>query len=271
MTDHENYYELLRVHPHASAQEIKKAYRRLVNKYRYGQRPEETDAEEMMKRLDAANEVLSDPEKRAAYDQANGFSELIDNQQSPPQLVGDRVTAPLARAETEPMKPTSTAPEQVALLADEDEPYVLNDRAHDEAELAGFSRRCGAFLLDYILTLFIPAVMLVLAVFVKRRMGEASFADALVLIGYLAAVTVLLFNLIYSYVQYGQSFGKRFMGLRVVRTDGQPLDYQIAALRHLIGYPLSFLVLGLGLLWMFWDGRQQCWHDKLAKTVVIRE
>jgi uncharacterized RDD family membrane protein YckC len=274
MADNENYYELLRVHPQASAQEVKQAYRRLVNKYRYGRRAEELDADEMMRRLDAANEVLSDPAKRAAYDQAHGFPGRLDNEDETErvtsELVPVRETAPLRRTQTEMPLTTSSFPERAVTNKIEAEPHTLRPN-WDEAELAGFSRRCGAFLLDYILTLFIPALMLVAAVFLKRRMGETSFANALVLIGYLAALTVLLYNLIYSYVQYGQSFGKRFMGLRVVRMDNQPPTYQTAILRHLVGYPLSFLVLGVGVLWMFWDGRQQCWHDKLAKTVVIRE
>lgn len=275
MADNENYYELLRVHPQASAQEVKKAYRRLINKYRYGVSAEEFDAKEMMRRLEAANDVLSDPAKRAAYDQAHGFpgqlgDEAAAAEQAANNLAPARATAPLARPQTGPLLTTSSLPAQTATAGNEGKRHTPKS-PWNEAELAGFSRRCGAFLLDYILALFIPAIMLVLAVFVKRRMGETSLAHTLVLIGYLAALAVILFNLIYSYARYGQSLGKRLMGLRVVRTDGQPPTYQTAILRHLVGYPLSFLVLGLGWLWMFWDERQQCWHDKLAKTVVIRE
>lgn len=273
MADNENYYELLRVHPQASAQEVKKAYRRLINKYRYGVSAEEFDAKEMMRRLEAANDVLSDPAKRAAYDQAHGFPGQLGDEavaQEVNNLAPARDRAPLAGPQTAPLLTTSSLPAQIATAAKEGKRYTLKS-PWDEANLAGFSRRCGAFLLDYILALFIPAIMLVLAVFVKRRMGETSFAHTLVFIGYLAALAVILLNLIYSYARYGQSFGKRLMGLRVVRTDGQPPTYQTAILRHLVGYPLSFLALGLGLLWMFWDTRQQCWHDKLAKTVVIRE
>lgn len=270
MADNENYYELLQVSPQASAQEINQAYRRLVNRYTFTRPAEEATVAKMMQRLEAANAVLSDPEKRAAYDQANGFAarggDAPSLEMPTADLVPIRETAPLRPLETKQLEPVSATP--VA-----DDQYSLKPQrvSWEEAELAGFSRRCGAWLLDYILTLFIPAVMLVLAVFVKRRMPESNFAGALVLIGYLAAATVLLFNLFYFCVQYGQSFGKRFMGLRIVRTDGQPLGYQTALLRHLVGYPLSFLALGLGLLWMFWDKRQQCWHDKLAKTAVIKE
>ena len=135
---------------------------------------------------------------------------------------------------------------------------------------ANLGLRCSAFLLDYILTLLIPALTLVLAVYVKRRWMAPFEADVIVMLGDLATGGVIFINYFYFYVRYGQSFGKRFIGLRVVRTDGEPLDYKTAVLRHLAGYPLSVLFFGLGLLWVLWDGRHQGWHDKLAKTVVVK-
>lgn len=137
--------------------------------------------------------------------------------------------------------------------------------------LAGPGLRCSAFLLDYILTLLIPAVTLVLAVYIKRRWMAPSVATAIVTVGYLATAALIFINYIYFYVRHGQSFGKRFIGLRVVRADGQPIDYKTAVLRHIAGYPLSLFFFGLGILWMLWDGKQQGWHDKLAKTIVVRD
>jgi uncharacterized RDD family membrane protein YckC len=150
--------------------------------------------------------------------------------------------------------------------------FVVHPTApiYDESSLAGLGLRCSAFLLDYILTLLIPAVMLVLAVYIKRRWMASSVANLVVIVGYLMTAAVIFFNYIHLYARRGQSFGKRFVGIRVVRTDGEPITYQTAALRHIIGYPFSVLFFGLGALWMLWDGRQQGWHDKLAKTVVVR-
>ncbi len=145
------------------------------------------------------------------------------------------------------------------------------DRSYDESSMAGLGLRCSAFLLDYILTLLIPAVTLVLAVYIKRRWMDSSVASLIVSVGYLATAGVIYFNYVHFYVRHGQSFGKRFIGIRVVRTDGEPVTYQTAVLRHIVGYPLSVLVFGLGALWMLWDGRQQGWHDKLAKTLVVRD
>jgi uncharacterized RDD family membrane protein YckC len=140
-----------------------------------------------------------------------------------------------------------------------------------ETGLADWRSRCSAFLLDYILTLLAPALTLVLAVYIKRRWASQSAATAVVVVGYLTTAFVIFFNYIYFYLRRGQSFGKRFIGVRVVRIDGRPIDYQTAVLRHIVGYPLSLLFFGLGIVWVLWDRRRQGWHDKLAKTVVIKE
>jgi uncharacterized RDD family membrane protein YckC len=140
-----------------------------------------------------------------------------------------------------------------------------------ELGLADWRSRCSAFLLDYILTLLAPALTLVLAVYFKRRWMSPTTATVIKVIGYFATAVVIYFNYVYFYLRRGQSFGKRFIGVRVVKTDGRPIDYQTALLRHIIGYPLSILFFGLGIVWMLWDGRRQGWHDKLARTVVVKD
>lgn len=63
----QDYYEVLGVSRDASPEEIKKAYRRLARKY-HPDVSSEPDAEERFKEINAAYEVLSDPERRAMYD-----------------------------------------------------------------------------------------------------------------------------------------------------------------------------------------------------------
>ena len=73
-----DYYEVLGVEKGASAEEIKKAYRKSAMKYHPDRNPGDKAAEEKFKELGEAYEVLSDADKRARYDQF-GFAGVDPN------------------------------------------------------------------------------------------------------------------------------------------------------------------------------------------------
>ena len=64
-----DYYDVLGVSTNASDAEIKKAFRRLAMKYHPDRNPDNSEAEDKFKEAKEANDILSDQQKRAAYDQ----------------------------------------------------------------------------------------------------------------------------------------------------------------------------------------------------------
>ena len=69
MAGKRDYYEVLRVAKNASADEIKKAYRKLALQYHPDRNPGNKEAEEKFKEAAEAYGVLSDPQRRQQYDQ----------------------------------------------------------------------------------------------------------------------------------------------------------------------------------------------------------
>ena len=77
MATKRDYYEVLGVQKNASQEEIKKAYRKLAKECHPDLHPNDKEAEARFRELNEANEVLSDPDKRARYDQF-GFNDPMN-------------------------------------------------------------------------------------------------------------------------------------------------------------------------------------------------
>ena len=69
MAEKRDYYEVLGVSRDASAEDIKKAYRKMALKYHPDRNPGDAAAEEKFKEAAEAYDVLSNPDKKARYDQ----------------------------------------------------------------------------------------------------------------------------------------------------------------------------------------------------------
>jgi len=77
-TQTKDYYGVLGVKKSASADDVRKAFRKLARKYHPDVNPGDKTAEEKFKTLSEANDVLSDPKKRKIYDQLGFYSDNID-------------------------------------------------------------------------------------------------------------------------------------------------------------------------------------------------
>lgn len=95
----------------------------------------------------------------------------------------------------------------------------------------------------------------------------------IVLVVFVWLAMSFVFNVAYFALQEGSrqaaTVGKRLVRVKVVdATTRTSVGPGRAAVRTSAKI-LSLLPLGLGYLWMLWDPKRQCWHDKLSHTVVI--
>jgi len=87
----------------------------------------------------------------------------------------------------------------------------------------------------------------------------------------LALVSWGIVNVVYFIALWawrGQTLGQMVANVKVVRTDGSPVDLRTAVLRYL-GYLVCVLTLGIGFLIIAFDSRKQGLHDKIADTYVV--
>src|SRR5574340_425882 len=97
-TQTKDYYGTLGVKKSASADDIRKAFRKAARKYHPDVNPGDKKAEEKFKEISEANDVLSDEKKRKVYDQLGFYSAQIDPAFFETQLAQARANADRARA-----------------------------------------------------------------------------------------------------------------------------------------------------------------------------
>src|SRR6267142_6222539 len=134
---------------------------------------------------------------------------------------------------------------------------------------APFALRCGAILIDYIILVAIVAF----STLVSRLLGGGArtAGNSSETVGVILAIIVAALNLGVLPGLTGLTAGKWATGLRILRIDGSEIGIGRAFLRHFVGYPLSFLTLGLGFLISALTFRGRGLHDLIASTIVVRE
>lgn len=139
---------------------------------------------------------------------------------------------------------------------------------HD-IEYAGFWVRVGASLID---TIFLCAIIYPPLIYIYGWQyfepgsnwiiaGPADFLISWVF----PMVLVIAF-----WIWKEATPGKMALSLRVVDADTGKTISLGQGLRRYLGYVVATLPLGVGLLWVGFDKRKQGWHDKMARTVVVR-
>lgn len=144
---------------------------------------------------------------------------------------------------------------------------LAQDSPDRDVAYAGFWIRVVASILD--------SIWLILLTLALGRMiyGAYYFETAELILGwgdfFISYVLPFILTLLF-WAYRSATPGKMILGLKIVDADtlGKVSNGRLA-LRYL-GYYLSTLALMLGFLWVIWDKRKQGWHDKIARTVVIK-
>jgi uncharacterized RDD family membrane protein YckC len=154
--------------------------------------------------------------------------------------------------------------------------------------LASWGRRAAAFVLDALIIGVVVTLVIVLITGAAGGVGflggDATGFGALVL-GLLfstliATAVALLYAPFYMARTNGQTLGKQVMGIRVIRANGQPVDFLWAVLREVVVKAFLFAGLGSSLtfglawlvdgLWPLWDHENRALHDLIVDSRVVR-
>jgi uncharacterized RDD family membrane protein YckC len=150
---------------------------------------------------------------------------------------------------------------------------------------AGFVSRAIAFIIDLLVMLTIQSVYVFLVRLIFNFLGFSSIQETLeqrnqeqivrpiitLITWTIALLSSITFFGLYAAICWtliDRTIGQAFIGLRVLRPNGESLSFW-RAIKRAIGYLLAIIPLFLGFFWILVDDRRQGWHDKLADTVVV--
>jgi len=134
----------------------------------------------------------------------------------------------------------------------------------------GFGRRLVAYLIDAIILWVVGACLgFVFFSLAASGRGQDALTGANLALQCLSALIALAYLVVF-WATSGQTPGKMALGIKVIGTDGAPVGWGKALLRY-VGYIISGLVFALGFIWIAFDSKRQGWHDKIAKTYVVRK
>ena len=120
----------------------------------------------------------------------------------------------------------------------------------------GFLTRALATIIDFVLLAIVGGILSG----ILRMDGTGGLSTLLGVAYYLY---------FWSSYGHGQTLGNRALKIRVVKTDGSELTLVDGLIRY-VGRIISCIALFIGVIWVAFDPNKQGWHDKIAKTYVVK-
>jgi uncharacterized RDD family membrane protein YckC len=149
-----------------------------------------------------------------------------------------------------------------------DKPEILKKETIS-FDLAGVSSRAVAFVIDTIILLGITAVILWAGVSFGGVSLDTSAGKGDLIWTYLGLFLLSSTYFIFLHGAGGKTIGKMICKIKVIQDDGEIIGFSKSFVRWL-GYFVS-TIFPIGFLWAFLDSNGQGWHDKIAKTYVVKE
>lgn len=142
-------------------------------------------------------------------------------------------------------------------------------------QVAGIGSRFLASLLDTLIIIFLEFLVVVITLLSLRAFGQLNATMASWAYAVLGIVGFLFFWGYYIFFEMlwnGQSPGKRWVGLRVIRTDGTPITLSESFIRNLTRLvDLLPAAYGVGIVTMFVDKQSRRLGDLAAGTLVVHD
>jgi uncharacterized RDD family membrane protein YckC len=149
-------------------------------------------------------------------------------------------------------------------------PFGPGYGAQATTQLAGFWRRFAAYIVDAIIFGIVAGII---EVIINAIVRVSAVDSGTTVRGGLVSLVVGLLYFGYFWSRSGQTLGYMLLGLRLVRTDGQPVTFLVGMLRYLLIY-LSFVICLIpAIISAFMIGlseRKQGIHDLIIGTQVVR-
>lgn len=131
-----------------------------------------------------------------------------------------------------------------------------------------FDQRATAAVIDWFLVSTVCAVLaFIVTIFLSNKIALIAVALSLLVI-------IPIVNLVYHIIMESSAkqgtYGKQILKIRVCDMQGDRISTSHAAGRN-FAKVLSVLTLGIGYLYCFFNKQQQCLHDRVAETLVIKD
>ncbi len=131
-----------------------------------------------------------------------------------------------------------------------------------EYQLGGIFERGAAFLLDGIIMGFASGILSLVFGFISHNQNVAMWV---------AMPIYLFYHLLFEVFNHGQSPGKKVLGLRVMKIDGELIDFKAYLIRYVFRLvDITLSAFSVGILMIISSPRNQRLGDKLADTCVVK-